>query len=98
MKARKYPYTDARRYVCEDPDKFGAGMVVVEDGYHLRMMITKVVLGFAETIWTERRVGRTVVCRNIFHTSVLTLDKDQVWTGLSAPRPIVPPGQKFEDD
>lgn len=73
-------FPTAQSYVCEDPDKFGAGMVVVEDGSTRRMMITKTICGFVETIWNERRVGRSVMCRNIFHGSVLTLDANQNWT------------------
>ena len=73
-------FTTTTSYVCEDPDKFGAGMVVVADGSERRMMITKVLCGFAEVLWNERGVGRTVLHRNIFHTSDLTLDNNQNWT------------------
>ena len=44
------PVPTTRMYVCEDPDKFAPGHVVVEDGKMQRMLIGKIVAGFAECI------------------------------------------------
>lgn len=69
------PFPTTAMFVVEDPDKFGPGCVVVADGSKRRMLITKVVAGFAECLWrgTER------IRFDIIHTSMLTLDRDQKW-------------------
>jgi uncharacterized protein YodC (DUF2158 family) len=70
------PVPTTRMFVLEDPSKLAPGDVVVEDGYPLRMMIKKLVVGFAECIWFDKqRRART----EIIHTSLLTLDADQHW-------------------
>ena len=71
-------------FVIEDPSKFAPGDVVVADGSKRRMMITKVVVGFAETVWFEdvlikKNISLPAPRFDIFHMSDLTLDKDQQW-------------------
>ena len=68
------PVPTTRMYVLEDPDKFAPGDVVVEDGKRRRMLIKKIVTGFAECI-----VSVAPIRCEIIHTSMLTLDKDQRW-------------------
>lgn len=76
-------------FVIEDTE-FGPGHVVVADGKHRRMLITKITLCWAKCIWFEKRVLSlgglvpiTEPCVDIFHVSDLTLDADQKW---------IPPG------
>jgi uncharacterized protein YodC (DUF2158 family) len=73
-------------FVIEDPAKFGPGVVVVEDGKKRRMMITKIVAGFAECVWFEHFVGRDGLLKTnsqprteIVNVNMLTLDRDQKW-------------------
>jgi hypothetical protein len=73
-------------FVVEDPDKFGPGMVVVEDGKKRRMMITKIVAGFAECVWWESYAGHGGFLKTnskprteIVNVNMLTLDRDQKW-------------------
>jgi hypothetical protein len=63
-------------FVIEDPNKFGPGAVVVEDGKNQRMMITKIVAGFAVCIWFESYVQPRTEAINV---NMLTLDRDQKW-------------------
>jgi hypothetical protein len=74
------PFPTTRMFVLEDPSKFGEGMVVVEDGKPQRMMITKLVAGFAQLIWFADLPGSCAMPQyEIIHTSMLTLHEDQSW-------------------
>lgn len=63
--------------VVEDTE-FAPGHVVIADGSKRRMMITKIVVGFAECVWFPPGNLRPMR-HEIVHTSALTLDKDQQW-------------------
>jgi hypothetical protein len=81
------PVPTTRQYVLEDPSKFGPGHVVVADGSKRRMMIVKIVTGFAQCIWFSPQTfedsgGQHIGLlprHEIVHTSMLTLDADQKW-------------------
>jgi hypothetical protein len=86
--AARRVFNDRRpMFIAEDPDKFGPGHVVIEDGKTRRMMITKIVVGFAQCVWFSGQTfeddGGAFVCKvphfEIVHTSVLTLSPDQSW-------------------
>lgn len=81
MGAARAVFNDRRpMFIAEDPDKFAPGNVVVEDGKPRRMMITKIVVGFAECIWWKKTDDPSdFVHTEIVHTSMLTLDADQKW-------------------
>lgn len=72
------PFPTPVMLVCEDPSKFAPGNVVIEDGKSRPMMITKIVVGFAECLWLD---GFRHHHFEIVHTSMLTLDANQKWMG-----------------
>lgn len=70
------PVPTTRMFVMEDPDKFAPGHVVVEDGKKRRMVVTKLVAGFAQCMSFS---SGGFPHFEIIHTSMLTLDGDQKW-------------------
>lgn len=74
-------------FIAEDPNKFAPGDVVVEDGKPRRMMIVKIVVGFAQCVWFSGQtfedgggvfMGK-LAHSEIVHTNLLTLSADQNW-------------------
>jgi len=68
--------TKGRVIIFEDPKKFGPGMVVIKDGVERRLLITKIVVGFAECLWFGKH-GRPHT--EIVNVNELTMAADQKW-------------------